>query len=123
MGRRQHGRSGGLAPISFPLFQGVRLGFVDVTVSSMVVLLGYREPGACVAARRSPPQIHVGFQRFADEKTRGPAVQSVAHDPARTSPAVRCCNAAEAVSREYAQSFSADTGARSIRFTTVSPTR
>src|SRR5690242_14235973 len=51
------GRSGGLAPISFPLFQGVRLELVDaaVSLSGMVVLLGYGEPGACAGAR-SPLQ-------------------------------------------------------------------
>src|SRR5690349_13138643 len=80
------GRSGGLAPISFPLFQGVRLGLVDVvgSLSGMFVLLGYRESGACAAAR-SPPRIHVGFQSLAEEKGRGPPVQSVVHDPHRTS--------------------------------------
>jgi hypothetical protein len=65
----------------------------------------------------------VAVGAIADIGRRSAAAVSDAIDPGRTSPAVRCCNAAEAVSREYAQSFSADTGARSIRFTTVSPTR
>src|SRR5262245_46581492 len=84
------GRSGGLAPISFPLFQGVRLGLVDavVSLSGMVVLLGYREPGACAAARR-PPRFHVGFQRLAEEKRCRPPVQSVVHDPKETLPSER----------------------------------
>src|SRR5215472_17383204 len=51
------GRSGGLAPISFPLFHGVRGRSFErhSSFSDMVVLLGYREPGACAAAR-APPQ-------------------------------------------------------------------
>jgi len=52
MDQRCFGRSGGLAPINFPLFQGMRLGLVEAVGSSsdMVVLLGYREPGACAAS-------------------------------------------------------------------------
>jgi hypothetical protein len=39
------GRSGGLAPISLPLFQGVRLGAVEagISLSCMVSLLCLRE--------------------------------------------------------------------------------
>src|ERR1022692_4094092 len=38
-------RNGGLAPVSFPLFQGVRLGAgsSELALSCMVVLLGYTE--------------------------------------------------------------------------------
>src|SRR5262249_8268037 len=47
------GRSGGLAPISLPLFQGVRGASFNrrASLAGMVVLLGYWEPGACSGSR------------------------------------------------------------------------
>src|SRR5471030_2075369 len=44
-------RNGGLAPVSFPLFQGIRLGAdsSELALSCMVVLLGYRGGRACLA--------------------------------------------------------------------------
>src|SRR5665811_1885705 len=43
-------RSGGLAPVSFPLFQGIRLGAgrSKLVLSCMVALLGYRGGPACL---------------------------------------------------------------------------
>src|SRR5450759_1293819 len=43
-------RSGGFAPVSFPLFQGIRLGVGSskFAISCMVALLGYRGGLACL---------------------------------------------------------------------------
>src|SRR5664279_5670586 len=55
-------RSGGLAPVSFPLFQGIRLGAdsSELALSCMVALLGYR--GDQLALARSG----VGFCSLLD---------------------------------------------------------
>src|SRR3954469_20747620 len=49
------GRRGGFAPISFPLFQGIRLsaGSSEFALSCMVVLLGYRGGRACLPCRNA----------------------------------------------------------------------
>src|SRR5208282_6277479 len=56
------GRSGGLAPISLPLFQGVRLlGGEQFLLSDMIVLLCYEDDEHAPPARR--PRNDVGFQK------------------------------------------------------------
>src|SRR5262249_17076476 len=53
------GPTRGLAPISLPLFQGVQGGCSKsrLPLSDMVVLLGYRRRGACVAAAAGAPKL------------------------------------------------------------------
>jgi hypothetical protein len=93
-------RSGGLAPVSFPLFQGIRFGVgsSELALPCMAVLLGYKGGRACLA--RTGAEIvsafggEAGIDRFLCEMHRSsaqsghcPALalnRSVAIDPKRT---------------------------------------
>jgi 5-methylcytosine-specific restriction endonuclease McrA len=71
-------RNAGLAPVSFPLFHGIRLGTgsSELALSCMVVLLGYRGGRACLAVPRGAEIVSLSGNRWGNR----PAGVSIAGD-------------------------------------------
>ena len=86
------GRNGGLAPVSLPLFQGVRVRAVkrQLSLSVMILLLGYWAEEHAVPAAVDVRN-HVSFQTVAIVRPKPDRIGSVANDPQRTSPLLSGC--------------------------------